>query len=91
MAADEPDDREVPAIGGPPSQRTLTVVVLLGLLATAGFGLRQLWQDPIRYGLDFPPFVDDADYPEAYLVNRLHHSVERTAGPYVGPEAGCGR
>jgi hypothetical protein len=66
-------------------RRTLTVVVLLGLLAAAGFGLRQVRQDPIRYGLDFPPLVDGADYGEAYLVKQLRRGVERTAGPYIGP------
>jgi hypothetical protein len=101
MPADNPDDREPHRVGGSGDQpnghgrggmprwlgrrRTLTVVVLLGLLAAAGFGLRQVRQDPIRYGLDFPPLVDGADYGEAYLVKQLRRGVERTAGPYIGP------
>lgn len=101
MPADNPDDQEPRRVGGSADQpsgrvrggmlrrlgrrRTLAGVVLLGLLAAAGFGLRQVRHDPIRYGLDFPPLVDGADYGEAYLVKQLRRGVERTAGPYIGP------
>jgi hypothetical protein len=101
MPVDRPDDREAPAVGQPAGRpdgprrggplrrlgrrRIVTVVVLLGLLTAAGLGLRQVRQDPIRYGLDFAPFIDDADHGEAHLVDQLRDSVERTAGPYIGP------
>jgi len=61
-------------------------MVILGLLAATGFGVRQVRTDPIRYRVAVPPFVDGADYGEAYLMEQLRHSVESTAGPYIGPD-----
>jgi hypothetical protein len=101
MAADESADRTPRAEGGAGGQpsgrvpgsrrrrgrrRTLTALVLLCLVTGAGLGVRQVRQDPIRYGLTVPPLVDGADYGEAYLVRQLRRNVEHTAGPYVGPK-----
>lgn len=61
------------------------MVVVLGLVAAAGLGLRHLRQDPIRYGVAVPPLVNGADYGEAHLVRQVRDSLERTAGPYIGP------
>lgn len=66
-------------------RRTLTVMIVLGLVAAAGFGVRHVRADPIRYGVAVPPIVDGVDYGEAHLMKQLRDSVERTAGPYIGP------